>query len=291
MVESWKPEFITTVGDNNYPTGQAATIDRNIGQFFHAAFSATTTAARYGRNDESVLPDHRQPRLGYPEGLRPTSTISSCRGTSATTSSRGVRCSSSCWILICASRMGATATSIQGRWLERKLAKSKAPWKLVFATMHLTHRGGSRISSTCAMPFKAWGADAVLSGYYHVYERLSVEGLPRTSSTEWAARSFLVSVKRMRTAGSDTTPRMARCWSMPWRRGLRSASSIGTGGLSTSMLWRRMQQGLVGAVTWGEPARGGGRTAVSTRVRPQLVSWISTRDLQIMTRSTQGVLL
>jgi hypothetical protein len=27
-------------------------------------------------------------------------------------------------------------------------------------------------------PFKAWGADAVLSGYFHVYERLLVDGLP-----------------------------------------------------------------------------------------------------------------
>ncbi len=27
-------------------------------------------------------------------------------------------------------------------------------------------------------PFKAWGADAVLSGYYHVYERLLVDNLP-----------------------------------------------------------------------------------------------------------------
>jgi hypothetical protein len=27
-------------------------------------------------------------------------------------------------------------------------------------------------------PFKTWGADAVLSGYYHVYERLLVDDLP-----------------------------------------------------------------------------------------------------------------
>jgi hypothetical protein len=27
-------------------------------------------------------------------------------------------------------------------------------------------------------PFKAWGADAVLSGFFHVYERLLVDGVP-----------------------------------------------------------------------------------------------------------------
>jgi len=35
LVKSWNPEFITTVGDNNYPIGAASTIDRNIGQFYH----------------------------------------------------------------------------------------------------------------------------------------------------------------------------------------------------------------------------------------------------------------
>jgi len=39
LVESWKPDFVATLGDNNYETGQAETIDRNIGQFYHAYIS------------------------------------------------------------------------------------------------------------------------------------------------------------------------------------------------------------------------------------------------------------
>ena len=35
MIKSFNPDFITTVGDNNYDTGQATTIDPNIGQHFH----------------------------------------------------------------------------------------------------------------------------------------------------------------------------------------------------------------------------------------------------------------
>ena len=35
LVKSWNPEFILTVGDNNYDTGSAATIDANIGQYYH----------------------------------------------------------------------------------------------------------------------------------------------------------------------------------------------------------------------------------------------------------------
>ncbi|PYV85585.1 MAG: alkaline phosphatase, partial [Acidobacteria bacterium] len=35
LVKSWNPDFIITVGDNNYPDGWASTIDRNIGQYYH----------------------------------------------------------------------------------------------------------------------------------------------------------------------------------------------------------------------------------------------------------------
>ena len=35
LVKSWNPDFIVTVGDNNYPDGEAATIDANGGKYYH----------------------------------------------------------------------------------------------------------------------------------------------------------------------------------------------------------------------------------------------------------------
>src|SRR5436305_5661535 len=35
MVKSWDPALVLTVGDNNYPTGSADTIDYNIGRLYH----------------------------------------------------------------------------------------------------------------------------------------------------------------------------------------------------------------------------------------------------------------
>ena len=35
LVRSWNPDFIITLGDNNYPDGTASTIDSRIGQYFH----------------------------------------------------------------------------------------------------------------------------------------------------------------------------------------------------------------------------------------------------------------
>src|ERR1700733_1367363 len=34
MVKGWNPDFIITVGDNNYSTGSAATIKTNIGKYY-----------------------------------------------------------------------------------------------------------------------------------------------------------------------------------------------------------------------------------------------------------------
>ena len=34
LVKSWGVDFVVTVGDNNYPDGEAKTIDRNIGQYY-----------------------------------------------------------------------------------------------------------------------------------------------------------------------------------------------------------------------------------------------------------------
>src|SRR5437868_4227166 len=34
LVKSLTPDFIVTTGDNNYPAGEAATIDHNIGKYY-----------------------------------------------------------------------------------------------------------------------------------------------------------------------------------------------------------------------------------------------------------------
>jgi tartrate-resistant acid phosphatase type 5 len=34
LVASWKPEFVISTGDNNYPKGEASTIDANVGKYY-----------------------------------------------------------------------------------------------------------------------------------------------------------------------------------------------------------------------------------------------------------------
>lgn len=76
---------------------------------------------------------------------------------------------------------GNAFDSIQGTWLQSSLAASTARWKVV----HLPKPG---YSSTSGVTFTAmrelidrlrgWGADIVLQGHGHNYERMSIDGLP-----------------------------------------------------------------------------------------------------------------
>ena len=67
---------------------------------------------------------------------------------------------------------GVKPNSKQGRWLKRALAASKAPWKIVFFHHPSYSSGYHRSSTYMRWPFEQWGADAVLNGHDHDYERV-----------------------------------------------------------------------------------------------------------------------
>jgi tartrate-resistant acid phosphatase type 5 len=190
LIDSWKPEFIATLGDNNYPSGNAETIDKNIGQFFHAYISPYK--GKYGASANTnrffPIPGHRD--WDSPTGLQPYLDYFTLPGNG--------RYYDVVWgpvhLFMVDSAVrdpdGATADSIQGRWLQQKLGESTGAWKLVFA--HHAPYTSHTEPDTVRMrwPFKAWGADAVLSGFYHVYERLLVDDIPyfvNGSGGTWAS--------------------------------------------------------------------------------------------------------
>jgi tartrate-resistant acid phosphatase type 5 len=177
MVESWHPDFVTTVGDNNYEDGSTGGIDEAIGRYYHDYISPYH--GRYGPGSSTnrffPIPGHRdwdhaalQTYLGYftlPGNERYYDVV---------------RGPVHFFMLDTDPREpdGATATSIQAQWLQQRLGQSTAPWNLVLA--HHAPYTSHRVEDTQRMrwPFKSWGADAVLSGFYHVYERLLVDSLP-----------------------------------------------------------------------------------------------------------------
>jgi len=177
LVDSWEPDFVATVGDNNYPDGAAETIDKNIGKFYHSYISPYKGSYGAGadKNHFFPIPGHvdwdnaaLQPYLDYftlPGNERYYDVVwGPVHLFMVDTDEREPD--------------GATSTSPQARWLEKSLSDSNAPWKLVF-THHAPYTSHCYPDTPrMRWPFKAWGADAVLSGFYHIYERLLVDGLP-----------------------------------------------------------------------------------------------------------------
>lgn len=177
LIDSWNPDFIITMGDNNYPHGSASTIDENIGQYFHQYIYPYTGS--YGNGSDSLkffpsLGNHdwdasnAQPYLDYfelPENERYYDFI---------------------WenihLFVVDSDPdepdGTNQNSVQANWLHDVLQNSSSEmWKIVYFH-HAPYSSGDHGSTNYMQwPFKEWGADIVLAGHDHTYERLVVDDL------------------------------------------------------------------------------------------------------------------
>lgn len=177
LVKSWSVDFITTVGDNNYPYGEADTIDANIGQFFSEFICPYR--GQYGRG---ATKNRFFPALGnhdwYAAGAEPYLDYFALPGNE--------RYYGFVWgsvqVFVLDSDPsepdGVTSDSRQAKWLSQGLAASVARWKIV--VMHHPPFSSSSHGSIQYMqwPYKEWGADLVFAGHDHTYERAQVDGLP-----------------------------------------------------------------------------------------------------------------
>ncbi len=183
LVAGWNPDFVVTVGDNNYPSGAAKTIDKNIGkqysQFignYHGGYGVGSELNRFwpsiGNHDWKAMSCHkgqcRGPYLDYftlPGNERYYDVDYGFLRL---------------WILnsVGAEPDGIAADSIQAGWLRDGLQQSVDCWDI--AVMHHApfssgkHGGSKKLQ----WPFADWGIDAVLAGHDHTYERLEAFGIP-----------------------------------------------------------------------------------------------------------------
>ena len=178
LVKSWTPDFIVTVGDNNYPDGAASTIDANIGQFYHNYIYPYTGSYGSGASQNRFFPclgNHdwlasgATPYLNYftlPNNERYYDFVWGPVHFFAIDSDPN-------------EPNGTSSNSTQGNWLKNKLAASTAKWKIVYFH-HAPYSSGAEHGSSTWMqwPFQQWGATAVLSGHEHIYERFMINGFP-----------------------------------------------------------------------------------------------------------------
>lgn len=185
LVDDWEVDFVATVGDNNYPTGEAHTIDEHIGRYY--ADYIFPYRGSYGPGS----PDRNRfwPAMGNHDGMSVECSCGACAGPyfdyfdlPGNERYYDVR-EGPVHLFVVNSDAGEPDgtyhDSIQAEWLRAGLAASDAPHRLVL--LHhapfssSTHHGPT---PRVQWPFEEWGATAVLAGHDHHYERLQVGGIP-----------------------------------------------------------------------------------------------------------------
>jgi tartrate-resistant acid phosphatase type 5 len=178
LIHGWNPDFIITVGDNNYADGAASTIDANIGKYFHDFISPYVGAYGPGSDINRFFPTlgnhdwiakNAQPYLDYftlPGNERYYDFVWGPVHFFALDSDEH-------------EPDGVNKGSVQAAWLKQGLAASTSPWNIVYFHYPPFSSGSTHGSITwMRWPFANWGANAVLSGHEHLYERLLVDGIP-----------------------------------------------------------------------------------------------------------------
>ncbi|HEY5983628.1 MAG TPA: PQQ-dependent sugar dehydrogenase, partial [Anaerolineales bacterium] len=178
QVRSWSPDLVLTAGDNNYFSGEASTIDANVGQYYHDFICpyAGTFGAGAGTNkffpalgNHDWVAPNAQPYLDY------FSLPGNERYYDFTQGPVHF------YILDSDANEpdGITESSTQAAWLRAALAVSTSPWDIVLLH-HAPFSSSSAHGSNPALqwPYQQWGAEAVIAGHDHTYERLVVDGFP-----------------------------------------------------------------------------------------------------------------
>lgn len=180
LVHGWQPEFIITVGDNNYPNGAQGTMDDNVAQYYsdYIAFNPNYQGRYKG---QGASENRFFPALGNHDwrtaDLKPHYDMFQLPGNARYYNfSRGP-----VEFFVVDSDPhepdGVDVNSKQALWLETGLAHSKAAFTVV-VMHHPPYSSGHHGSSKWMQwPYKAWGASVVLAGHDHCYEHIEHEGM------------------------------------------------------------------------------------------------------------------
>lgn len=194
LLKSWDPEFILTVGDNNYPSGEAETIDECVGSLY-----STYMYPYKGKYELSPLEENRFfPCMGNhdfdTENGKPYLDYFSLPGNGHYYDF--IKGDVHFFALSSDHREpgGIEIDSPQITWLQENLKASSSPWKVVYFH-HPTFSSMIQVPPAYKnniysknrerrfnLPFAEWGVSAVLNGHLHIYERFDVNGVPHVTN-------------------------------------------------------------------------------------------------------------
>jgi hypothetical protein len=176
MVKTWNPDFVITLGDNNYPAGEGTTIDANIGRYY--ADFIGNYRGRYGTGSKINRFWPSPGNHDWLSGLTPYTEYFTLPGNERYYDVEiGVV---HLYALDSDAREpdGISPQSRQAGWLKDALAASKSCYDFVYFHHPAYSTAAHGSTRELRWPFRAWGAEAVFAGHDHTYERFVVDGIP-----------------------------------------------------------------------------------------------------------------
>jgi len=176
LVKSWSPDFIITTGDNNYDDGSYETIDENIGRYYHEFIYPYK--GEYGEGSDDF--NRFFPSLGNHDwGTGNVNAYFDYFELPGNERYYDFKFGNAHFFALDSDEKepdGTDKNSIQARWLINKLNNSDAKFKAIYFH-HAPYSSSSRHGPDKRMqwPFNEWGADVVISGHDHTYERINID--------------------------------------------------------------------------------------------------------------------
>jgi len=176
LVLSWQPDFIITTGDNNYPYGGYDTIDAAIGKYFHSYIYPYTGSYGEGApvnrffpslGNHDLLTDDGKPYFDYFNLPGNERYYDFTWGPAHFFALNDIESEPD----------GVGVSSIQAAWLQSRLTASTSTWNIVYMHYPPYSSGPHGSIDWARWPYREWGADVVLAGHDHIYERLEEQGL------------------------------------------------------------------------------------------------------------------
>ncbi len=188
LIASWAPQFVITLGDNRYAL---TTYDGVIGQYFCAFLKGVGSGAHCAGDNGGI--NGFFPATGnhdYSDGGKIAEYLAyftSLPGIGVTnpnpTGNRlyydFVHGPVHFFVVDSQSAIGDPANlALQKDWLQKGLAAATSPWQIVYFH-HPPFSSGQHLDNPkMQWPYAEWGADLVLAGHDHNYERIVREGIP-----------------------------------------------------------------------------------------------------------------
>ena len=185
LIDSWSVDFVITAGDNHYGN---TTFDQVVGQFYCDFFKDALWGDYCSdpiRTSNAFFPSLGNHDYSDGSGVNEYLSYFTLPGSDFISSSNNERYYDFVWGPVHFFAInsnshepdGTSSSSVQALWLQNQLAASTTPWQIVY--FHHGAYSSANHGNTAYMqwPFAAWGADVVIAGHDHTYERINMDGI------------------------------------------------------------------------------------------------------------------